>query len=180
MVSSPNHTFILGKLGWYFVHILSLVTDNNPFWISGRQEIISRSISTKVWDLARIELATPGSASRSVSAVRHVTNCSMRPGTYDIFFLVCLKVMLKKSIHRHMSCWNCIFSTINFENTIFKNALSLVSIIAADLSFFTIVHFINTLSEELTCLNNELLKMHVIFLIFCYNNWKNCIKNVKK
>ena len=33
-VSSPNHTFFLGKLeqavNQYFVHILSLVTDNNP------------------------------------------------------------------------------------------------------------------------------------------------------
>ena len=34
MVSSPNHSFFLGKLeqafNQYFVHILSLVTDNNP------------------------------------------------------------------------------------------------------------------------------------------------------
>ena len=34
MVSSPNHTFFLGKfeqaVNQYFVHILSLVTDNNP------------------------------------------------------------------------------------------------------------------------------------------------------
>ena len=33
-VSSPNHTFFLGRLeqavNQYFVHILSLVTDNNP------------------------------------------------------------------------------------------------------------------------------------------------------
>ena len=33
-VSSPNHTFFLGKLdlvvNQYFVHILSFVTDNNP------------------------------------------------------------------------------------------------------------------------------------------------------
>ena len=33
-VSSPNHTFYLGKLeqavNQYFVHILSIVTDNNP------------------------------------------------------------------------------------------------------------------------------------------------------
>ena len=33
-VSSPNHTFFLGKLekavNQYFLHILSLVTDNNP------------------------------------------------------------------------------------------------------------------------------------------------------
>ena len=34
-VSSPNHTFSLGKLeqavNQYFVHILTLVTDNKPF-----------------------------------------------------------------------------------------------------------------------------------------------------
>ena len=36
-VSSPNHTFFLGKLeqavNQYFVHILSLVTDNNRSWM---------------------------------------------------------------------------------------------------------------------------------------------------
>ena len=49
----------------YFMHILSIVTDNNPSWMSGRMriivEIVSWSISTKVWDRAWIELATPGS-----------------------------------------------------------------------------------------------------------------------
>ena len=38
MVSSPYHTFFLGKLeqavNQYFVHILSLVTDNNPSWMN--------------------------------------------------------------------------------------------------------------------------------------------------
>ena len=42
MVSSPNHIFFLGKLdlvvNQYFLHILLLVTDNNPSWISGREE----------------------------------------------------------------------------------------------------------------------------------------------
>ena len=37
MVSSHKHTFFLGKLeqtvNQYFVHILSLVTDNNPSWM---------------------------------------------------------------------------------------------------------------------------------------------------
>ena len=37
-------------------------------------EIISGSISTKVWDWARIKLATPG------SAVRNVTDCALLPG----------------------------------------------------------------------------------------------------
>ena len=49
-------------------------------------EIISRSISTKVWDWTGIELATPGSAVRHPSVARHVTNCAMRPGCGTIFF----------------------------------------------------------------------------------------------
>ena len=40
-------------------------------------EIISWSISTKVWDRTGIELATPGSAVRHASVARHVTDCAM-------------------------------------------------------------------------------------------------------
>ena len=40
-VSSPNHTFFLGKLdqavNQYFLHILSLETDNNPSWMIQRK-----------------------------------------------------------------------------------------------------------------------------------------------
>ena len=43
-------------------------------------EIISWSISTKVWDRAGIELATPGSAVRLASVARHVTDCATQPG----------------------------------------------------------------------------------------------------
>ena len=43
-------------------------------------EIISRSISTNVWDRTGIELATPGSAVRHASVARHVTHCATRPG----------------------------------------------------------------------------------------------------
>ena len=43
-------------------------------------EIISWSISTKVWDRAGIELATPGSAVSFASVTRHVTDCATRPG----------------------------------------------------------------------------------------------------
>ena len=43
-------------------------------------EIISWSISTKVWYRAGIELATPGSAVRHASVARHVTDCATRPG----------------------------------------------------------------------------------------------------
>ena len=39
-------------------------------------EIFSRSISTKGWGLVGMELATPRSAVRQASAVRHVTNGS--------------------------------------------------------------------------------------------------------
>ena len=34
----------------------------------------------KVWDQAEIELMTPGSAVRPVSAARHITNCATWPG----------------------------------------------------------------------------------------------------
>ena len=60
-----------------------------PLWISGREEIISRSISTKVWEWARIELATPGSAVRHVSAVRRIpvqTLCDFQPWKPTFFF----------------------------------------------------------------------------------------------
>ena len=43
-------------------------------------EIISLSISTKVWDRAGIKPAIPGSAVRLASVARHVTDCAMRPG----------------------------------------------------------------------------------------------------
>ena len=45
-------------------------------------DIISRSISTKVWDWAGIELET------HESAVRLATNCTMGPGTS-----CCMKVL---------------------------------------------------------------------------------------
>ena len=85
-VSSPNHIFTLGKLNkafnQFFMHTLWLVTDNNPSWISGRRrmtvEVISWSISKKVWGRAGIELATPG------SAVRLATDCATGPGIWLI------------------------------------------------------------------------------------------------
>ena len=43
-------------------------------------EVISWSISTKVWDWAGIKLATPGSAVRLASVARHITDCATRPG----------------------------------------------------------------------------------------------------
>ena len=41
-------------------------------------EIMSLSISTKVWDRTGIKLATPGSAVRLASVARHVTDCATR------------------------------------------------------------------------------------------------------
>ena len=46
-------------------------------------EIISWSISTKVWDRAGIELATPGSAVRHASVARHFTDCATPPGNWQ-------------------------------------------------------------------------------------------------
>ena len=51
-------------------------------------EIISWSISTKVWDRAGIKLATPGSAVRHASVARQGTDLAMRPG---LFWNVLLK-----------------------------------------------------------------------------------------
>ena len=48
-------------------------------------EIISWSISTKVWERTGIELATPGYAVRHASVARHVTDCATRPGWSLVF-----------------------------------------------------------------------------------------------
>ena len=53
-------------------------------------EIISWSISTKVWDQAGIELATPGSAVSFASVTRHVTNCATRPGHSSVYVHICI------------------------------------------------------------------------------------------
>ena len=49
------------------------------------EEIISRSIATKVWDRTGIELVTPGPGVRHVSVARHVTDCATR----SVFFFKC-------------------------------------------------------------------------------------------
>ena len=87
-VSSPNHTF-----SWVSLNKLLTSTSCTCFacyWqqlilnVSAEErkmtlEIISRSISTKVWDRAVIELATPVSAVRHASVARHITDCTTRP-----------------------------------------------------------------------------------------------------
>ena len=47
-------------------------------------EIISLSISTKVWDRTGIELVTPRSAVRHTSVARHVTDCATRLGSHGM------------------------------------------------------------------------------------------------
>ena len=64
-------------------HILSLVTDNNPSWISGRRmtvETISWPISRKVSDQAGVKLPTPG------SAVGLTTDWTSGPSTVHFVF----------------------------------------------------------------------------------------------
>ena len=42
----------------------------------------------KVWDRARIELSTPGSAVRIASVARHATDCAKRPGILSVVSLL--------------------------------------------------------------------------------------------
>ena len=63
-------------------------------------EIISWSISTKVWDRAGIELATPGSAVRLASVARHVTDCATRVGPIRLEASILVWVF----IYTHSSC----------------------------------------------------------------------------
>ena len=88
-VSSPNHTFSWAGLNKRLTVIRAHTFACNwqqPFLNEsgeGRRmtvEIISRSISTKVWDRTGIKLATTGSAVRHASVARHVTDCATRPG----------------------------------------------------------------------------------------------------
>ena len=76
-------------------------------------EIISGSISTKVWDQARIKLVTPGSAVRHVSVVRHVTDCATQPGIRLLYALcaytvctVCTPFKNENSVEPHQLASN--------------------------------------------------------------------------
>ena len=95
-VSSPNHTFSWAGLNKGLTSNLCTYCNKydpmshcnwqQPFLnesAEGRRmtvEIISWSISTKVWNRTGIELVTPGSAVRHASVARHVTDCATRPG----------------------------------------------------------------------------------------------------
>ena len=61
-------------------------------------EIITRSISTKVWDWARIELPTPGSAVRLASVARHITDCATQPGAISQYIFTFPFMLEKKHL----------------------------------------------------------------------------------
>ena len=86
-VSSLNHTFSWAGLSKPVICAHTFACNwQQPFLnksAEGRRmtvEIISWSISKKVWYRAGIELATPGSAVRHASVARHVTDCATGPG----------------------------------------------------------------------------------------------------
>ena len=60
-------------------------------WRRMTVEIISWSISTKVWDWTRIKLETPGSAVRQAAAVRHIADCATLPGVKMVVIISPLK-----------------------------------------------------------------------------------------
>ena len=67
----PQKKKILKNMGW---KLLNESAEGRRMTV----EIISWSISTKVWDLAGIELPTPGSAVRHASVARHVTEGTIK------------------------------------------------------------------------------------------------------
>ena len=103
MVMSERWVHLTTLFSWasltnqYFAYILSHVTDNNPSWISRKRnmtvDIFSWSISTKVWDLAGIELATSGYASRFVTdcATSSAVNVLQKP-KQDFFIYVSIEI----------------------------------------------------------------------------------------
>ena len=48
----------------------------------------------KVWDRARIELVTPGSAVRLASVAKHVTDCAMWPLFLSVIAIAMFKYLL--------------------------------------------------------------------------------------
>ena len=89
-VSSHNHTFFLGKLeqavNQYFVHILSLVTDNNPSgMISEREENDRRNyFMINLHDCmgpGRDRTRDPWICSQTRICCQTRSDCATRPGT---------------------------------------------------------------------------------------------------
>ena len=67
-------------------------------------DIISQSISTKVWNGAGMELATPGSAVRLASVARQVTDYATQPGEKKATFISkCISIGSHKWIDHYES-----------------------------------------------------------------------------
>ena len=99
-VSSPKHTFSWAGLNKRLTSNSSHTFAWNwqqPFLNESAEEwrmtieIISWSISTKVWDQAGINLGITGSAVRCASVARHVTHCATLPSVYVNENLRCCK-----------------------------------------------------------------------------------------
>ena len=67
-------------------------------------EIISWSISTKVWYRAGIELTTPGSVVRHASVARHVTDCATRPGTGHVAYQIKRESRMQQHGSKYFAC----------------------------------------------------------------------------
>ena len=97
-------------------------------------EIISWSISTKVWDRAGIELATPGSAVSFASVTRHVTDCATRPcckqfGSKPFDTLIVFlkeffeKVDFEKSLQMTAKAWKITILIIGLDKPNFERKI---------------------------------------------------------
>ena len=97
---SPNHTFSLASLTKRQISA-SCVTNKNPSLTNESTcrtiEIISLSISTKVWHWAGIELATPR------SAVGLATDCATGPGKMPVFGVYCSRLHARWSTQARLA-----------------------------------------------------------------------------
>ena len=101
-------------------------------------EIISLSISTKVWDRAGIELATPGSAVRLASVARHVTDCATRPGQW---------LTVLRFPHLAQGAIKLFMGMINFQISC-STEFNLKFIMLINVKMPTVVSMVNTLSDN--------------------------------
>ena len=87
------------------------------------EEIISWSISTKVWDRAGIELATPGSAVSFASVTRHVTDCATRPDRLALWNRIKSSLTVTSFVDSLCFFLSCLVSKICFHARLFICAL---------------------------------------------------------
>ena len=119
-VSSPNHTFP-GPAWTSSKPVLRARTFacnwQQPFLndsAEGRRmtvEIISWSISTKVWDRAGIELATPGSAVR-LASVCSTQQSSMRKESLGLFYFYSISTTFQAIIITDLTCFNLVIPSL--------------------------------------------------------------------